>query len=248
MFLVVGAQRSGTTYLYTILDEHPEIYMAKPIRPEPKFFCVDENFKRGKDYYINKYFNIDIEKFKVIGEKSTSYLTDNKTPERIYSLFPSMKLIFVLRNPIERAISNYWFSVKNNIENESFEYAIKNEERRISNIHMKDFSDHPFAYLKRGKYISFIEQFLEYFPLEQMFFMKNEDLLSEEHAVISNLYNFLGVNMEFKPNKIGNKINYAERQLDVLTVEIRNYLLQYYFEYNKRLQELTKLDLSDWNN
>ena len=160
LFLIVGAQRSGTSYLYQLLDEHPNIYMAQPMYPEPKFFCDQKKYSKGKKYYLNKYFNDKSDDYKIFGEKSTSYMTVAGTAKRIYSMFPKVKLIFVLRNPIERALSNYWFSVKNGIEKASFEYAIKNEEARISNNPMPRFSVHPWGYLTRGEYFKYIENFI----------------------------------------------------------------------------------------
>ena len=246
MFVIAGAQRSGTTYLYQILDSHPEIYMAKPMRPEPKFFCIDENFNKGKDYYIKKYFHDLPGHCKAAGEKSTSYMSDPKTPERMASLFPNMKIIFVLRNPIERAISNYWFSVQNNLEKESFEYAVKNEKQRILSNPMPQFSNHPFAYLERGEYITYIERYLKYFPQEQLFFIKSEDL--EKRDSLAQLFSFLEVDDTYYPAEIGRKINDAERKHEVLTPELKAMLVEHFRESNERLQEKINMDLSDWNN
>jgi hypothetical protein len=71
-FVIIGAQRCGTTFLSHLLDEHPDVEMAKPFRPEPKFFLDEEQFARGLDYYDRRFFTED--RTRVRGEKSTSYI------------------------------------------------------------------------------------------------------------------------------------------------------------------------------
>ncbi|MFW5795459.1 MAG: sulfotransferase family protein [Bacillota bacterium] len=232
-FFIVGAQRSGTTYLYKLLDSHPEIYMAKPMRPEPKFFCTDKNFKKGKNYYLYK-FDFS-KKHQIFGEKSTSYMTHKETPKRIYNIFPNSKLIFLLRNPIKRAVSNYWFSVNNNLETKSFEYAIKNEEERIKNIKMKDFVNHPFAYKKRGAYIKYINNYLKFFSKEEILILKSENLFWNKEYY-KKVYNFLKVNKSVRPNLLGEKTNNSKKRNDVLNSELINYLKEYYKEYDQELK------------
>ena len=80
-FFIAGAQRSGTSYLYHILAEHPEIEMAKPLRPEPKFFHVDALFERGLDYYRHHFFEGKAGAW-LRGEKSTSYMESEKAAGR----------------------------------------------------------------------------------------------------------------------------------------------------------------------
>jgi hypothetical protein len=108
---IIGAQRCGTTYLYKVLDSHPEIYMAKPLRPEPKFFINDLEYSNGKLYYENKYFSSIDDSIKVLGEKGTSYIEHPDVSDRIKSFYPNAKIIVLLRNPVERAISNYFFFI-----------------------------------------------------------------------------------------------------------------------------------------
>ena len=71
-FCIIGAQRSGSTYLYQVLDEHPEITMARPLRPEPKFFLDVAAWKKGREHYLARHFS-DASPSAILGEKSTSY-------------------------------------------------------------------------------------------------------------------------------------------------------------------------------
>src|SRR5712691_8572726 len=106
-FVIVGAQRCGTTYLYRLLDEHPEIEMAKPLRPEPKFFLDDDRFPLGLSYYESQFFSEAGPR--VRGEKSTSYIESDVAAQRIKATLPGAPMVAVLRDPVERAISNYRF-------------------------------------------------------------------------------------------------------------------------------------------
>src|SRR3990167_9166165 len=89
-FLIAGAPRSGTGYVYHILDVHPDIYMAKPEKPEPKFFLVDEEYNKGIEYYLEKYFSNVVGK-KAIGEKARSIGFLNKK-----MIFISGKCLLIL--------------------------------------------------------------------------------------------------------------------------------------------------------
>ena len=81
-FIIGGAARSGTTYVYEFLDSHPQVYMAKPARPEPKFYAFDDEFVKGLPYYSTRYFEPAVGHI-AIGEKSTVYLESAHAAKRI---------------------------------------------------------------------------------------------------------------------------------------------------------------------
>src|SRR5262245_37213050 len=113
-FVIIGAQRCGTTYLTRLLDEHPDVEMAKPFRPEPKFFLDDGAFGRGLDHYDARFFTDD--RARVRGEKSTSYIESELAIERIASLLPDAQVVVVVRDPVSRAVSNHRFSTEHGVE------------------------------------------------------------------------------------------------------------------------------------
>src|SRR5438874_12720259 len=104
-FLIGGAARSGTTWLYSALDRHPTGYMAKPIKHEPKLFLVDDLYRKGLAHYARTWF-ADVPQSHVAGEKSTDYLESAAAAERIARDLPQVRLIFILRDPVDRAYSN----------------------------------------------------------------------------------------------------------------------------------------------
>lgn len=114
-FLVIGAQKSGTTSIFNYLSSHPSIFM--PQCKEVCFFTRD--FERGVDWYFSNYFP-SAPASSIKGEASPHYMYFKNVPERIASLFPDIKLIAVLRNPITRAYSHYQMTVRRNLEKRSF--------------------------------------------------------------------------------------------------------------------------------
>ncbi len=104
-FVIGGAPRCGTTWLYRVLDRHPAIWLAKPVRPEPKFFLVDDEYDKGLDYYRSRWFSA-VPDEKIAGEKSTNYLESTSAAERIAANLPEVRLVFLLREPSSRAFSN----------------------------------------------------------------------------------------------------------------------------------------------
>ena len=128
-FLIGGAPRSGTTWLYRVLDKHPDVYMARPAAPEPKFFLVDDLYEKGVEFYSRTWF-ADAGGARVAGEKSTDYLESAVAASRIARDLPGAKLVFILREPVDRAYSNYAWSRMNGLETETFEAALALEDQR----------------------------------------------------------------------------------------------------------------------
>lgn len=208
---MIGAQRSGSTYLFGNLDGHPEIFMAKPLRPEPKYFLDSARYGRGKTYYEEAYFKKRRQRHKYIGEKSTSYLEFPQAGRRIHSYYPHARILIILRNPITRAYSNYQFSVMNKIENLSFGEALDAEKGRLLRKEYQT-SVNPYAYLKRGHYIDYLRSYVEIFGRSQIKIVIAEEYLLNLSA-IAELYEWLGVNSKIIPNGYDQKVNSSDVSL-----------------------------------
>ena len=133
-FLIAGGVATGTSFLSALLFKHPEIYLPKIQRPEPNFFHYTHKYKNGINWYLETWFQ-DIGKQKVLGERSSLLLPSENAPARIHRHFPDIKLIFCLRNPVERAWGNYRFTVLEGLETLSFEEALEKEEERKMKKH-----------------------------------------------------------------------------------------------------------------
>ena len=241
-FLLAGAQRSGTTLLYRLLDQHPEIAMARPLRPEPKFFLCESAAPVRLDDYRRLF-----EKktgAHVFGEKSTSYMERADVGPAAISLLGDAKAVFLLRDPVQRAISNYRFSVENGIETAPLKEAIFNEEARASHYDRATVSVSPFAYVARGHYYKFIERWEAAIGLERIRLLVFEQLIASR-GVLGELFRWLGVSGSFEPDIPPVPVNQSTIDTDVAP-DVQRYLAERFQESNRILHERYGVDVSLW--
>lgn len=218
-FFIIGAQRSGSTFLYQVLDEHPGIRMARPMRPEPKFFLDPGAVALGRSAYLERHFP-DAAAGAVLGEKSTSYLESPAAGARIQELFPQAQVIAILRDPVERALSNHAFSVANGIEPRSLsEVFLEGVPRPVSTMAT---SVSPYDYVERGHYHHYLPPFLERFG-PRMHVLIFEETVGRVQAV-QHLYRALGVDPGFVPPSLQHRVNAAPAANDPVRDEVRKRL------------------------
>ena len=244
-FIIGGAPRSGTTWLYALLDRHPGVYMAKPVTPEPKFFLVDSLYERGIEHYARTWFS-GAPADRVAGEKSTDYLESATAAERIARELPRVKLIFVLREPVARAYSNYLWTRMNGLESESFARALELEDERERTLPERWKFARPYSYFSRGLYAELLEPYLRRFPREQLLILKFEDIVSSPVAVAAGLHGFIGV--AARPGDVTDLgvINASAKDNDVLDPSLQAQLAERYREPNRQLAELLGPAFSLW--
>jgi hypothetical protein len=170
-FIVVGAQKAGTGALRCLMIQHPLILWSS--KKEPHFF--DLQYNKGAKWY-EMLFPERPSSDHLLGEKSPYYIVHPQVPKRIFSHYPNVKIIMILRNPVSRAYSHYQFNVARNMEKLSFEDAIEAESKRLKGEEKK-LQKNPayrsskfkhFSYLTRGMYAHQIKRWLKYFPSEQI--------------------------------------------------------------------------------
>lgn len=191
-FLIAGAPRSGTTWLAQALDRHHDIWLAKPFRPEPKFFLVDELYEQGLEHYAERWF-ASAPQVAAVGEKSTNYLESDVAARRIAQDLPGAKLVFVLRDPVERALSNYRWTVMNGLEDLDFEAALAAEERREASLAPHLRYARPHAYFSRGCYARLLVPYFERIGRERILCLRFEDLVRDPASTLGTVHGFLGV-------------------------------------------------------
>ena len=130
-FIIAGSGESGTSWLMASLQQHPEVYIQQQMRPEPHYYYKSQEYNKGFSYYLERYFRNVPDTAVAIGERSSSYIFGTSVFERMKADLPDIKLIVMLRDPIGRAYSNWRFTVQSGLETESFEQAIKLEDKRI---------------------------------------------------------------------------------------------------------------------
>ena len=210
-FLIVGANKAGTTSLHEYLKQHPQILMS-PIK-EPMFFVwagrniPDDSMNRmaKKKEIINnidsyKKLFLSDKRYIAIGESSTAYMTNPNVPDNIKKLIPKMKIIAIIRNPIERAYSHYRMFVKERIEVRSFMRSV------IEELEKPEIVPLPQRYLKRGFYSDNLIKYRNKFGPENVKIILFETFVNKTSEVLKEIYCFLNVDATFRA-KLGDKFN-----------------------------------------
>lgn len=193
-FLIIGTAAGGTSFLTEKLIQHPDIYLPRQMRPEPHYFYKSWEYSKGLDYYRSRWFSSVPKASIAVGERSSSYLFGgSEVAARIHQVFPDMKFIAVLRNPVERTWANYRYTVLEGLENLPFMEAITEEKTRIAQQDGIWAEIQPFNYTGRGFYARQILEFLEFFPTEALLVVKSEDLAARTDDILIEIMRFLGL-------------------------------------------------------
>jgi hypothetical protein len=242
-FIIGGAPRSGTTWLYELLARHPQVHMAQPVKPEPKFFLLDDLYDRGLAYYSRWFANA--EPGQVVGEKSTNYLESATAAKRIHDSLPHVRLVFILRNPVERAYNNYMWTRMNGLETADFETALRLESARERELAPSLRYARPFSYFSRGLYADLLEPWLDLFPRHQLHIIRFEDIREDPAGLAVSLERFLGIH-ERAADAVAaaaETVNAAEGEETPMPENTRRRLAAAYEEPNRRLAALLGTDL-----
>lgn len=249
-FIIIGAHRGGTTSLYLYLQQHPLIIPSTT--KEVHFF--DINFAKGLSWYrthfpslVHKYYIKQTRGEEIVtGEASPYYMCHPLAPKRILDEIPQVKLIAILRNPIDRAYSHYQHSIKRKTETLSFEEAIEKEEERtqgevdkiLKDENYNSFHHRAHSYLARGIYVDQLKVWSSLFPKEQILIIKSEDLYTDPSPTFKRVLNFLDLPAwEPKEYKEYNAGYYSKIELST-----REKLINYFEPYNQRLYKYLGTD------
>ena len=276
---LVGAQKAGTTTLAYLLDQHPMVTVAEP--KEPHFFT--HNWDEGFDWYEER-FPDSVNTVRVDASTSYSMAPLSGThahrrqeeyegvPSKVFSTNPNAKLIYLMRDPVERTYSGYWHDVRMGVENKEFSTALLEDS----------------FYLDNSDYYGQLLLWLQFFPPTSFLFLLFEDLKENPELVTKECWRFLGVdeddgsvqldsakNQSYQVNWVGRKMNKvgitypaartvlksivpesAQSMLKAVKTgsepipemkeEDRNYLLEYFREKNADLAALTNESFEKW--
>lgn len=196
-FLIAGGVATGTSFLSATLAQHPDIYLPRIQRPEPNFFHYSWKFSRGVDWYQETWFS-EVGNQKAVGERSSLLLPSDVAAKRVKAILPEAKLIFCLRNPIERAWGNYRFTVLEGLEPLSFDEAIEFEQDRMKKAEGMWAEVQPHAYITRSRYAVHLEEYIALFGRDRLLFLKSEDLGRSPHENVACVCDFLGVDSSLR--------------------------------------------------
>ncbi|MDJ0518700.1 MAG: tetratricopeptide repeat protein, partial [Trichodesmium sp. MO_231.B1] len=236
-FIIIGAQKSGTTSLENYIVQHPQVIPA--IKKETHFWYRD--FSKGINWYLAHFPPIPNSQNFITGEATPNYLEYYQSAKRIYSVFPNIKLLVILRNPVDRAVSQYHHWVRIKREERSFEKAIDAElEMLLKNPNQPQgdrnyWQQQPgnYNYIGRGVYVEFIKKWMEIFPREQFIILKGEDLYEQPITTMKQVFYFLGL-PEHQLQKY-RKLNAGYYQ--PINQSVRQRLSEYFQPHNHRLEE-----------
>jgi hypothetical protein len=268
-FIVIGAMKSGTSSLHNYLSMHPEIGMS--LKKELDFFKSKIFISNGLDWYKNQFSD----QYPFRGESSpnyTKYHDDSGIAERMHKTLPNIKLIYLVRNPLERIVSHYVHNYSNGGESRALHEVIEN---KVNN-----------KYLETGLYMFQLKQFLKYYERDQILLIKSDDLKTKRAQTLSDIFLFLGARPDYHdirfedvfhksinktrqrsfvrdlkkipyllriiskitPQKIFQRFTKKQVETPVLSPHEKESLIKYYEDDINELEHFTKWDLSDWRN
>jgi hypothetical protein len=247
-FMVLGAQKCGTTFFYQLLAQHPRVKPA--FLKEVHYF--DLNYRKGEYWYRSNFpLQGSEDRDYVTGESSPYYLFHPHAPRRAAQLVPEAKLIVLLRNPVQRAYSHYQHQVTRvkgeGHETLTFERAIEAEEERlrgevermVQDEHYLSPNHRNYSYLARGLYVDQLSAWSKYFDGTQMLVLKSEDLFRDTPSILRATSDFLKIPY-WAPEaySIPNRREYTD-----VSTTVRQRLEDFFRPHNLRLYEYLGVDL-----
>jgi hypothetical protein len=223
-FLIIGAQKAGTTSLFEYMRRHPQIHM--PPEKELYFFNSDQAYSRGRDWYLTV-MSKGAPPGAICGEATAEYMAgvpykdlaedkhagtaedsddgrslEEVVPRRIKQFFPDVKLICVLRDPVARAYSHYRMAVLNRVESRSFDDAIDELMEPAALEHARSAHTRTDGYVVGGEYARVLAGFLRVFPREQLMVIFSDELERRPSETLAAVFGFIGVAPDFVPDNL----------------------------------------------
>jgi hypothetical protein len=251
-FIMIGAQKSGTSSMFSYLKQHPQI--LRPIFKEPYFF--DRHYHRGLSWYGSNFpaqRTIDRRNDRtgrphLTFEATATYIFDEKVPTRIAHDLTTRKFILLLRNPVERVISAYWHARRMGIEPRSLAQTVKDDLRRYraelcgeKDTGLSELALSRPSYLKRGIYHEAVARWQAVFSAQDLLLLQSENLFADPAKVMAQVFDFLEIpepdHIDYAPRNVG---GYDGRDAD-----IRESLRDFYQLHNQKLNSISRTRF-DW--
>ncbi len=249
-FVIIGAMKGGTTSLYDLLTQHPNVQRAA--LKELHYF--DDNFDKGIEWYRSQFSPPrwkDRQKF-ITGEATPTYLSHPPVPERMAEVVPQARLIVLLRNPVDRAYSHYQMTIRNIWQTRSFEEVVAAEIARLVNKEevapkrgpRTSVGHHPerVEYLKGGIYVDQLLRWSRFFGQEQMLVLKSEDFYERTPETLKLVLDFLRL-PDWQPEpSVLSTLSKRQNRYPRMNSATRRRLEDYFEPHNQRLYEYLGVD------
>lgn len=239
-FVICGTQKGGTSALDSYLREHPQVCMAA--QKELHFFDNEDNFSRSAvEYSAYHSFFSPKSSHIVLGESTPSYMYWYDAPRRLWTYNSMIKLIVLLRNPIERAYSHWNMERARNAESLSFWDAIRNEKIRCRVA--LPYQHRVYSYIDRGFYLEQLRRLWTYFPEDQVLVLRSDDLRDNHRSTLRSICAFLGIDdFDHVEQKTIHSLGYPTS----MEGRARDYLASIYEHEIRGLEQVLNWDCRDW--
>jgi len=246
-FIIAGAGKSGTTFLWECMNDHPEICMATD--KEPRFFTqlvgltdggnseshglFSGQYSKGMKWYESLYSHCSNNS--VCGEASTVYMYAEDSPALIKRALPKVKLIFILRDPVDRLWSNYLQEIKKGWRLPDFQTLVTNENPRF------------LRYCYNSSYKRHLQRYFRTFSADNILILLFDDLKADALRLVQKCYEFVGVAMDYTPGSLDSRVNAAARprimmlQRIILRISISRLLIRSPPTVKSRLSRIRKI-------
>ena len=245
-FLIIGAQKAGTSSLFHYLNQHPDI-VPPVVKGEVHYF--DLHYDRSKKWYLG-HFPLRRTRELVI-EKSPYYFYHPLAPKRSYQFNNYFRLVALVRDPVKRAYSHYHHEIENGREERSFRQAVEEEMENVETDHFRlannemtySFSHQRYSYFARGRYAEQLDLWLSYFSRNQLYLETAERFFRKPQTVCSEIFDFLGVSgYTVSTGKTHNPGSYK----GPMSEKDKQWLADLYREPNHRLASEYEVDINAW--
>lgn len=238
-FAIIGAQKSGTTALHYLLGKHPQISLGD--QQEMHFFDDETVFSKPPDYdLLHRHYPL-VAASVVAGECTPSYLYWKPAAERMHQYHAGIKLIALLRNPVDRAFAHWNMQRFKGREPLDFLDAVAAESPRIAPP--LSLQSRRFSYVDRGFYTEQLTRFLQFFPKEQLRIIKFEEWKNRPLDTINSIFQFLGLKLLPAVRSRDRNVVPYEREM---TTDERKQLFATFAEEIQKLEQLLDWNCSDW--
>lgn len=231
-FMIIGSAKCGTTSLYDYLVRHPRISPAA----EKEIHFFDWFYHRGLGWYLGRFPGLALET--LTGEATPSYIDHPLAARRLSSVYPRIKQILLLRNPVDRTISDYHHQVRNGVEHRPLEEALRAEMKALERLDAEDIIEgryyNALGYVSSSLYEVHLKRWFRFFSREQLLILRSEDLFLDPSKTVRQCFDFLGL-----PDYPLDKYNVlAKGEYALPDISLRKFLKDYFRPYNQRLEAL----------
>ena len=215
--IIIGGMKCGTSSLFNYLNQHPQLFGSK--YKEVGYFCRDEFYSQGEKWYRTHFPRVeDMPDGSLAFDATPDYLLYPEAPARIAELLPDVKLIALLRNPTERAISHYFHNIKKGREKEEILDAMKFEQA---------------VYKRRSMYKEQIERYYKLFGADNIKIIQSEEFFEDPARTLRNIFLFLGVDQDVEISDLSPRQVGFNRE--AVRGEVHEYLNDYFEPFNREL-------------